>query len=178
MVSQTATVTVTPSFLIKFVNSPWPLDIEIMTILVETFVNGNMEEAVARKTYPAGDTEEMVERVSLKLVEGIEVIRNSNPIGANQGWAKVIVQIEMAIRGNHAHFQDGVGAVTDFCRRCRGPMVSEQDHYGEYATCLYCGYVYEPTGNLALALVAEEMLEKKSSTRERRRQPSNSTTLL
>ena len=54
------------------------------------------------------------------------------------------------------------------CRRCRGSMIPERDWYGEYSTCLSCGYVFE-----AVSAPPIELLEEESGGRQRRRQPSH-----
>ncbi len=54
------------------------------------------------------------------------------------------------------------------CRRCRGAMIPERDWYGEYCTCLSCGYVVE-----AVSAPPIELLEEENGGRQRRRQPSH-----
>ena len=34
-------------------------------------------------------------------------------------------------------------ALPKVCPRCRGAMIPERDWYGQYSTCLCCGYVHE-----------------------------------
>jgi len=51
------------------------------------------------------------------------------------------------------------------CPRCRGTMLPERDLYGEYSTCLSCGYVHE-----AVTSPPIDLLEKESDLRERGRQ--------
>ena len=55
------------------------------------------------------------------------------------------------------------------CPRCRGSMLSEEDWYGAYSTCLACGYVYEFGATAALELEAEV----NDGQRQRRRQASH-----
>jgi hypothetical protein len=48
-------------------------------------------------------------------------------------------------------------------------MITEQDWYGSYSSCLCCGYVYEVG-----AMAAEELqAEEGAPHRQRRRQPSH-----
>lgn len=55
------------------------------------------------------------------------------------------------------------------CPRCRGSMIPERDWYGEYATCLTCGYVHEAVSSPPIDLLEEE----ENGRRQRRRQPSH-----
>ena len=54
------------------------------------------------------------------------------------------------------------------CRRCNGSMIPERDWYGEYSTCLCCGYVHE-----AVTTPPIELEEDTNGHRQRRRQPSH-----
>ena len=54
------------------------------------------------------------------------------------------------------------------CPRCRGSMIPERDWYGEYSTCLSCGYVHEAVSSPPIDLMEEE-----NGSRQRRRQPSH-----
>ena len=55
------------------------------------------------------------------------------------------------------------------CPRCRGSMIPERDWYGEYSTCLCCGYVHEAVSAPPIELLEEE----ENGHRQRRRQPSH-----
>ena len=50
-------------------------------------------------------------------------------------------------------------------------MIPERDWYGEYCTCLCCGYVHEAVTTPSIELIEEE--ENASGHRQRRRQPSH-----
>ena len=52
------------------------------------------------------------------------------------------------------------------CPRCRGAMIAEKDWYGQYSTCLSCGYVHE-----AVSTPPIELMEEEQNGRQRRRQP-------
>jgi len=55
------------------------------------------------------------------------------------------------------------------CPRCeKGKMILERDWYGQYSTCLCCGYVHEVT-----APPTEYEEEDENKQRQRRRQPSH-----
>lgn len=54
-----------------------------------------------------------------------------------------------------------------FCPRCNGVVIPEGDHYGLYATCLICGYVYEPS----VSKLLED--EEENGQKQRRRQPTH-----
>jgi len=58
-------------------------------------------------------------------------------------------------------------AMPSSCPRCRGAMIPERDWYGEYSTCLSCGYVHE-----AIVTPPIELLDG-DGHRQRRRQPSH-----
>jgi hypothetical protein len=47
-------------------------------------------------------------------------------------------------------------------------MIPERDWYGEYCTCLSCGYVVE-----AVSAPPIELLDEENGGRQRRRQPSH-----
>ena len=49
-------------------------------------------------------------------------------------------------------------------------MIPERDWYGEYCTCLCCGYVHEAVSAPSIELLEEETA---SGHRQRRRQPSH-----
>ena len=51
------------------------------------------------------------------------------------------------------------------CPRCRGSMIPERDWYGEYSTCLCCGYVHEAVSTPPIELLEEE----ENGQRQRRR---------
>ena len=55
------------------------------------------------------------------------------------------------------------------CPRCRGSMIPERDWYGEYSTCLSCGYVHEAVSTPPIDLPEDEV----NGHRQRRRQPSH-----
>jgi len=57
------------------------------------------------------------------------------------------------------------------CPRCSGSMIPERDWYGEYSTCLCCGYVHEAVSAPPIEMLEEE--ETASGHRQRRRQPSH-----
>jgi hypothetical protein len=48
-------------------------------------------------------------------------------------------------------------------------MIPERDWYGEYSTCLSCGYVHEAVSTPPIELLEEEA----NGQRQRRRQPSH-----
>jgi hypothetical protein len=48
-------------------------------------------------------------------------------------------------------------------------MIPERDWYGEYSTCLCCGYVHEAVSTPPIELLEEE----ENGHRQRRRQPSH-----
>ena len=50
-------------------------------------------------------------------------------------------------------------------------MIPERDWYGEYSTCLCCGYVHEAVSAPPIEMLEEE--ENASGHRQRRRQPSH-----
>ena len=56
------------------------------------------------------------------------------------------------------------------CPRCKGPMIPESDWYGQYSTCLYCGYVHEAVSTPPLEILEEEL---DGSQRQKRRQPAH-----
>ncbi len=60
-------------------------------------------------------------------------------------------------------------ALPRVCPRCRGSMIPERDWYGEYSTCLCCGYVREAVSTPPIDLLEEET----NGHRQRRRQPSH-----
>jgi hypothetical protein len=47
-------------------------------------------------------------------------------------------------------------------------MIAERDWYGEYSTCLCCGYVRE-----AVSTPPIDLLDEENGHRQRRRQPSH-----
>ena len=55
------------------------------------------------------------------------------------------------------------------CPRCKGAMIPERDWYGEYSTCLCCGYVREAVSTPPIDLLMDEQ----NGHRQRRRQPSH-----
>ncbi len=60
-------------------------------------------------------------------------------------------------------------ALPRVCPRCTGSMmISERDWYGEYSTCLCCGYVRE-----AVSTPPIDLLDEENGHRQRRRQPSH-----
>lgn len=59
-------------------------------------------------------------------------------------------------------------AVWIMCPRCRGSMCLEEDYYGEYYTCVSCGFVKEDN-TAAAKIVAHE--EVRWSGKQRRRYP-------
>jgi len=59
-------------------------------------------------------------------------------------------------------------ALPRICPRCKGSMIMERDWYGEYSTCICCGYVHE-----AISGPPIELLEQENGQRQRRRQPSH-----
>jgi hypothetical protein len=59
-------------------------------------------------------------------------------------------------------------ALPRHCPRCRGSMIPERDWYGEYSTCLSCGFVHE-----AVSAPPIELEEEENGHRQRRRQPSH-----
>ena len=56
------------------------------------------------------------------------------------------------------------------CPRCRGFIVVEDDAYGEFATCIQCGYVHESERPDPEDLLEEERL---AAGKQRRCQPSH-----
>jgi hypothetical protein len=48
-------------------------------------------------------------------------------------------------------------------------MIPERDWYGQYSTCLSCGYVHEAVAAPPIDILEEE----ENGTRQRRRQPSH-----
>lgn len=54
------------------------------------------------------------------------------------------------------------------CPRCRGPMIPERDWYGNYSSCLTCGFVHESVSSPPIDLRLDD-----ESPRQRRRQPSH-----
>ena len=58
------------------------------------------------------------------------------------------------------------------CSRCsKGNMSPEYDEYGEFSTCLQCGYVYEHITSPPIDLLEEE--DGSGRPKQRRRQPSH-----
>ena len=56
------------------------------------------------------------------------------------------------------------------CPRCKGAMIPERDWYGEYSTCLSCGYVHEAVSEPP----PKELLgEEDDRSRQRRRSPTH-----
>jgi len=51
-------------------------------------------------------------------------------------------------------------------------MIPERDWYGEYSTCLSCGYVHEAVTTPPIDVVDEEETSN-GGHRQRRRQPSH-----
>ena len=47
-------------------------------------------------------------------------------------------------------------ALPRVCPRCRGSMIPERDWYGQYSTCLCCGYVHEAVTTPPIELLEEE----------------------
>ena len=62
--------------------------------------------------------------------------------------------------------------LTRACPRCRGSMIPERDWYGEYSTCLSCGFVREAVSTPPIDLLDEEETSN-GGHRQRRRQPSH-----
>jgi hypothetical protein len=52
-------------------------------------------------------------------------------------------------------------------------MIPERDWYGEYSTCLSCGYVHEAVSTPPIDLLDEEESTGSGGHRQRRRQPSH-----
>lgn len=73
--------------------------------------------------------------------------------------------------GSPPKTSSGVGRVTlpRTCPRCRGAMIPERDWYGEYCTCLSCGYVHENVSSSPIELLEEE----EKDHQQRRRNPSH-----
>lgn len=61
-------------------------------------------------------------------------------------------------------------ALPRVCPRCRGSMIPERDWYGEYSTCLSCGFVHEAVSAPPIDLLEDE---EENGHRQRRRQPSH-----
>ena len=62
-----------------------------------------------------------------------------------------------------------VSAPPKKCPRCRGLMIIEDDWYGQFGTCVACGYVHEAQRCDPKDLEEEERL---AAGKQRRRQPS------
>jgi len=56
------------------------------------------------------------------------------------------------------------------CPRCQGLMLIEADAYGQFGTCITCGYVHDTQRPDPKELLEEERL---ASGKQRRRQPSH-----
>ena len=56
------------------------------------------------------------------------------------------------------------------CPRCNGLMIIEDDAYGQFGTCITCGYVHD-----AMRADPQELLEEErlAAGKQRRRQPSH-----
>ncbi len=56
------------------------------------------------------------------------------------------------------------------CPRCSGLMITEDDWYGKFASCIACGHVHETEVADPQELLEEERL---AAGKQRRRQPSH-----
>jgi len=52
-------------------------------------------------------------------------------------------------------------------------MIPERDWYGEFSTCLCCGYVHEAVSAPPIEMLEEEEAAASGGHRQRRRQPSH-----
>ena len=56
------------------------------------------------------------------------------------------------------------------CPRCNGLIIVEDDAYGQFGTCIACGYVHESQRPDPQELLEEDRL---AAGKQRRRQPSH-----
>ena len=56
------------------------------------------------------------------------------------------------------------------CPRCNGLVIVEDDAYGQFGTCITCGYVHETMRADPKEILEEERL---AAGKQRRRQPSH-----
>lgn len=63
-----------------------------------------------------------------------------------------------------------VSQIPENCPRCGGRMIPEDDRYGEFGTCIQCGFVYELIRQDPMELLAGEWIK---NGKQRRREPSH-----